>query len=122
LKLVWPDEVRHDAELVDRADDVGFGDWFDATFVRRSQDRAAEGHEEFRSWAKHLHDTRGPVDSGVARVAYDFDELAAVEAAVIRVMADLGACSEQLPRVEVDMFEVIRITVNGGFSGRLTTI
>jgi hypothetical protein len=116
LKLVWPDEFSHDAQLVDRADDVGFEDWFDATFVRRSQDRAAEDLEEFWNWAKHLYNTSGAVDPDVARVAYEFDALAAVEAAVSRVLADLGACSERLPQVDVDMFEVIRITVNGGYT------
>lgn len=103
--------------MADLENDVEFTQWFDATFSPRGGELPLVQLEALRSWARKLFATSGPVDRDVVSVAYQFDQLAVVEAAVALVIADLGVASPRVPAIDVDAYERgVRITVDDGFT------
>jgi hypothetical protein len=98
-------------------DDSEFDEWFDATFEPRGDEPPPARVDALRSWARRLFTTSGPVERDVVAVAYQFDQLAAVESALAMVIDDLSVVSPRVPTTEVDAYDLgARITVDGGFS------
>ena len=96
--------------------DPAFDEWLESIFDLPHRDL-------MRPWALQLFSTSGPVDRESVEVAYRLDQLAAVDAAIALVIADLSVVSPRVPTLAADVGDRgVRVTVDGGYSEPATQV